>query len=192
MVTDKLRDMQYEIGRLSRKIKEYEEDTEQWSLRYSRRIVILSNISLGIWIFLLQFLDGIRTRSVRNSTLAQLFIPRNVLAAAAAAGANAAAKTTSNAGLPLSAVLISGLLTGVQSSLIFFLSAGLQIRTQSWKRNTGFILSTFYSLYLVLLRRQEFRPHVTNYFNIVANLFYVAARYYFLHGLLVFNAMRIL
>jgi hypothetical protein len=190
MVTDKLRDMQYEIGRLSRKIKEYEEDTEQWSLRYSRRIVILSNVSLGVWIFLLQFLDGIRTRSVQDTWLTRMFIPRGVLSMAKAASPTSASAAANS--LPLSGVLISGFLTGVQSSILFLLSAGLQNRSQSWSRNTGFLLSTGYSLYLLLLRRKDVRPHVGNWFNVVSNFIYLVTRYYFLHGLLVFNSMRIL
>ena len=235
MVTEKLREMQYEVSRLHRKIREYEEDMEQWSLRYSRRVVILSNIALGGWIFLLQFMEGMRSRNVRDSWINRLFIPSGVFAAAraargaasiggaaaaglggaaaAAAGNSAAAAAAAKAGVsaaalsaaasaaaaaaaksatPLSAVLISGFLTGVQSSLPFLLSAVLQVRTQSWKRNTGFLLSTAYSLYLVIMRRKNFRPAAANYINILANLFYVAARYYFLHGLLVFNSMRIL
>lgn len=170
-----------------------QEDAEQWSLRYSRRIVILSNLSLGVWIFLLQFLAGVRTRTIADSALTRMFIPRSVIAVAAGAHAKkGAAAGAAAASLPLSGVLISGFLTGVQSSLLFLLSAGLQSRTQSWKRNLGFFLSTGYSLFLVLLRRRQFRPHISNWGNIVANIVYVAARYYFLHGLLVFNSMRIL
>ena len=249
MVTEKLREMAYEVSRLHRKIKEYEEESEQWSLRYSRRLVILSNLALGGWIFLLQLMDGIKARAVVDSWLNRLFIPSSVFAASAAAtsaavGAGSAATAAAAAALakqtgvslsmatsiataaaakaagvaggaaggalggaaamgaaaagasssaaPLSAVLISGFLTGVQSSLWFLLSAALQMKSQGWKRNTGFALSTSYSLFLILFRRGQFRPASANVVNILANLVYIAARYYFLHGLLVFNSMRIL
>jgi len=148
-----------------------------------------------------------RSRSVRDGWLQRLFIPPVVLRAAAhgaaahaAGGAGAmgagaaavAAAADASGSTPLSAVLISGLLSGVSASLPFLLSTGLQMRTSSWKRNAGFLLSTLYSLYLLLLRRRDVRPPAANLINIIANLFYVAARYYFLHGLLVFNSMRIL
>jgi hypothetical protein len=107
-------------------------------------------------------------------------------------GSVGSVSSSSSVSIPLSAVLISGLLSGVSASLPFLVSGGLQTRTSSWKRNAGFLLSTLYSLYLLLMRRRDVRPLAANLLNILANLVYVAARYYFLHGLLVFNSMRIL
>jgi hypothetical protein len=61
--------MQFEVSRLNRKIKEYEEDSEQWTLRYSRRAVIFSNVALGCWIFLLKFMSTLRKRQISKQNI---------------------------------------------------------------------------------------------------------------------------
>ena len=48
-------------------------------------------------------------------------------------------------------------------------------------RNIGFIISSLYSLYLAAL--DKFMP-VTNYVSVSANVVFLIARYYLLHGLL--------
>jgi hypothetical protein len=234
MLTEKLREMQYEVSRLHRKLRERDQDAEQWSVRYARRAVLACQALLACTAFLMQFGEGLRRRRVDNTALHRLFIPSNVYeqaAAAAGSAAKAAAKAAKAAAggpsgaaavaaaaakaaalrrshTPLSAVLLSGCLTGLVSALPFALSFALQLRNQAAPRNIASLLSVAYSIGLLLLSRRassspsssssssmplaHARPPLAHVVNVAANTAYVAARYYFLHGLLVFNSMRML
>lgn len=221
IVNDKLREMSLEVSRLHRQMKEYNSAYEEglpWFLRYTKRAVILSNLFLGTWIFLLKFFEAVRNRDVKQGLLAKWFIPPTpeLLSASETAPATtlnnatfatptmitdhmtttATAANPARNGLtsmigsvPLSHVLISGFLQGFQSSFFFYSSSYLFLRSNAWKRNMGFFISTLYSSYLIFCK---FRPRTANWLNIGFNVLYICARYYYLHGLLVFNDMRIL
>jgi hypothetical protein len=60
-----------------------------------------------------------------------------------------------------------------------------------WRRNLSFVLSCAYSIWLAVSGPRT-NPRAANYFNVFFNILYVVARYYYLHGLLVFHSMRIL
>jgi len=173
LISERLKELQYEVSRLNRKVREFEEEDEHWSLRYTRRGVIFSNVMLGCWIFILRFLRQFRKREKMTGLLAQMFIP-----------------PTEEGSAPLSVVLISSILQGGQSALPFCISAVLHLRPVSWRRNSGFALSTGYSALLAATTYKQPRMPLT--VNAVLNLCYLFARYYYLHGLLSFNDMRIL
>jgi len=175
ILSEKIREMQFEVSRLSRKVKEILEESELWSLRYSRRMVVLSNVMLGGWIFLLRFSRCFKEGSEvgnRGGWLVRWLLP------------------SASDKIPLSAVLVSAFLEGFQGATIFLISALLHLRQSSWKRNVAFGLSTSYSIYLAY--SSDLNPRASNYFNVFFNVLFLLCRYYYLHGLLVFNNMRIL
>jgi hypothetical protein len=211
MLTEKLREMQYEMSRLHRKLRERDADAEQWSVRYGRRAVLACQALLTCSSFLLQFGETLSTKSVASSWLHRIFIPPHIYsmgnhATAAAAASQVAAVAGSVAAaakarsgrqqVPLSAVLLSGCLSGFMAAFPFALSFALQLRGQAWPRNVGSLVSGGYSAALLLLSRYRIAPHarppLAHFLNVSANVMYVGARYYFLHGLLVFSSMRIL
>jgi hypothetical protein len=75
-IAEQLRGMRYEVSRLTLKIREYEEDSGHWVLRYSRRFVIISNVLLGTWMFFERFVQCVRRRSkLSDSVFGRLFLP---------------------------------------------------------------------------------------------------------------------
>lgn len=55
-VSDQLRQMQHEFSLLNRKVKEHQEDNTQWAVRYTRRLLVSSNVALALWVFSRRFL----------------------------------------------------------------------------------------------------------------------------------------
>jgi hypothetical protein len=51
------------VDRLSVKVQTQESDNARWSVRYSGRLVFLSNVMLGIWMGLTRFTAMLATRS---------------------------------------------------------------------------------------------------------------------------------
>jgi hypothetical protein len=93
---------------------------------------------------------------------------------------------------PLSAVLLSGLLHGVQAALLFVLSFVLHLQSpHAFKRNLAFALSSALSLYLLVSNWRD-NPVLLNCINIAANAFYLCCRYALLHGLPDWAQIRIL
>lgn len=68
ILSDKIKEMQFELSQLNRKFREFEEENEQWSLRYSRRLVIAFNGILGLWIFTIRLFKALNQRKA-DSTL---------------------------------------------------------------------------------------------------------------------------
>ena len=173
-LADRIRELELETSRLQRKIKEYEQDNGKWSLRYTRRLVIVSNLMLGGWVFIVAFLRCLKMSVPRDSYLLRLIIP------------SAFKMEGKGQSVPITARLIGATADGVQSSLPFFVAATLTIRGgTALRRNVAFLLSTLCSMYQALSSRKN--PRAANYINIFLNLLYVASRYYHLHGLLSFG-----
>lgn len=167
-----LRQLQYEVSQLNRKVNSFEEESKQWSLRYSRRLCISSNFSLGIWIFLSKFSESLKNRYKLTGILAKIALPASL--------------KKSNI---LLVYIISAVIVGVRSCAIFFASTILFTRSKNVSRNLGFILSTGYSAYLASIKK--FSPWA-NYSNIFLNVAFAFARYYHLHGLPAFNHLQFL
>jgi hypothetical protein len=219
-VTERLFELQFEVNRLNHKVRAWDVESSQWSVRYTKRMVLLSNVLLGGWVFALRFVQSLRRRgaagSSRHSTswLSALFlssarssssnsssnalssstshlarIASDLTRATPATLAAAAAAASSRSRAPLSVLLLSAVFEGLQSSILFFIAAGLHLRAQAWKRNLAFGLSAGSSL---LLLSQADSPRASSYLNLFINVLYTIARYYHLHGLWVFGNMRLL
>lgn len=198
-IGERLRDMQLEVSRLNQKVREYEEDSSHWMLRYTRRSVILCNWILGIWSFFVRFAQCIRRRArLSDSMLGRLFEPGGPSSSgsrlswrSSASSSAAAAAAASAPQQTVASVFLAGFLESVQASSPFFMSVALQMGTaQSWRRNTGFLISVGYSIFQ-LWSRDPPLPLI-HYFNVVVNVLYLLARYYFLHGLLSFSDVQML
>lgn len=175
-VTEHVRAMQATLSTLHRRVNETTQDQDKMSLRYSRRLVLLSNSCLAVWIFFSRLIHCVRSRTVSGGFLSSLVVP-----------------PMPKGKSPLSALLISGFLEGFQGSLLFFYSLWFLVSQRAWKRNVGFTLSTGYSIGLAVGARSRFtRSASAIYINIFFNVLHAMARYYYLHGLLVFNDMRFL
>ena len=171
IITAQVLRLQYELSRLHQKNRDMFEE-HIWSLRYGRRLVILSNLLLGFWFLAFRIAQAFRTRSIRTSHMSRMLIPERKAP-------------------PLSVILTSGVLDGVQSSLCCFTCVFLQwTATTALKRNSGFVLSSLYSL-LIEASWKDFPP-MLNRINLLANVIYIFARYWFLHGLLSFREFRFL
>jgi len=127
-------------------------------MRYSKRMVILSNLLLGIYSFWSRYLHYVRNRYRLRGLIRQLlFVP----------------KFLQNSDNSKQLIMYEGFVNATFRSVLFFISTYLLTRKVTWLRNLGFVLSTAYSLYLAFFSR--FMPW-TNYFNIFANVLYITAR----------------
>lgn len=102
----------------------------------------------------------------------------------------------SSAVLPLEATVVArqqqrAVWRGLLASWPFFLCAGVHLATQAWRRDLSFLASAGYSLYVGFLGPKPF-ARTGNACNVLVNCFYLAARYYYLHGLLTFANMQVL
>ena len=101
-------------------------------------MTILSNILLSLWTFFSRAAHSFRHRA-RVPGFVGWLVPSKLR------------RSTS-----LGAFLVEAVLCGVQSSFPFFMASWFLSRRQGWKRNWGFCLSSFYSLYLAVI--DEFLP----------------------------------
>mmetsp|Transcript_2003 Transcript_2003/g.3647 ORF Transcript_2003/g.3647 Transcript_2003/m.3647 type:complete len:210 (+) Transcript_2003:25-654(+) len=175
LITEKLTDLQFEVSRLSTKINEYDQESI-WTLRYSRRMVILADVILGWYVFITRFVDTVRQRMSARGFLGRLLVPR----------------PPPNKGKSLSSFLLIGLAEGVQSSTLFFTSALLHTSLHRYKRNLGFLLSVGYSIYLGFFSTYGSNPIGAIYVSLFFNFFYVLCRYYYLNGLAAFRGIHFL
>jgi hypothetical protein len=167
-----LRQLQYEVSQLNRKLHSFEQESKTWSLRYSRRLVILSNLLLAFWLFMAKFLASIRHRERASGLLARILMPR--------------IDRKSNA---LLMFVASAFIAGLKSCWVFCLSAYLVTSRPNWRRNVGCSLSTLYSIYLAFV--PQFMPW-SNYVNVFLNVTHLFARYFQLHGLPAFDHLTFL
>lgn len=156
-----------------------------------------------MWIFLLQLLIAFRTRRMCDSMLARMLLStrtpirfdRDVTSAA----------TSFSTSSPLSLVILSGALLGVQSALPFITSGILTIKSSNVQRNAGAAISILASMSMLIQRRQRLmylhsasaaasaaaaipvapmvwdgraRPALLNYANLALNAILLSARYY--------------
>jgi len=149
-----IRTLQREIHSLNKKVSAFEEETNRnrWGIRYSRRMAIMSNLLLGLWIFWSRFLKHVQKQK-KTRLLGVVMIPP--------------LKQNS-----LNKILYEGYMKAISKSWVFFLGSLLLTRTSPWKRYFGLGLTTTYSLYLAIF--SNFLPW-TNYFNMFSNLLYISA-----------------
>ncbi len=57
---ERLEDMHAEMQRLKQKVALSESENSQWSIRYSGRMVIITNLSLGMWYILSNILQNLQ------------------------------------------------------------------------------------------------------------------------------------
>eukprot|EP01133_Synstelium_polycarpum_P008674 gene8674-10186_t len=72
----------------------------------------------------------------------------------------------------ISLLLLESISNAARKSWIFFLASFLLSRNSAWKRQSGLLASTVYSLYLAFF--PQYLPW-TNYFNVFASLLYITA-----------------
>jgi len=153
-----IRVLQKELYDLKRKVQELDTESSRWGIRYSKRMVILSNLLLGIYSFWSRYLHYVRNRyRLRGLIRQMLFVP----------------KFLQNSDNSKQLLMYEGFVNAAFRSILFFFSTYLLTRKVTWVRNLGFVTSTAYSLYLAFFSR--FMPW-TNYFNIFANVLYITAR----------------
>lgn len=155
---ESIRNIQFELSVLRHKLQEHEQEANQIGLRWGRRLVVLSNLLLGLRCFFRASSAALppSSRVVRRSSASQLRFWR-----------------------------------GVAESWPFFLCASVHVMTQAWRRDLSFLASAGYSLYVGFLSQKPF-ARTGNACNILVNIFYFTARYYYLHGLLTFSNMQVL
>lgn len=174
-LSERIRALHIEVGRLSRRQKEAESDSVTL-VRYSRRAVIAINVALGAALLVSRFVRTIRQRStdVRG--------PLGVLYRALFASGRR------DGGRLLSAIAAAACFRAFQGGMPYFASAVLFTRREAWKRNSAHVLSAGASLWLMLWARDAGRGHTL---NMVANALHLVTRYYMLHGLLSFGKLYI-
>jgi hypothetical protein len=179
-VLEQVRQLQLTVSKMRRSIKDLEEDDSQWSIRYTRRIVVLTNYLLALGGFLARFASTFRRRQTKAKGRVlrsfHTFILRSLNI-----------KSTS-----LASTLVLSALNGVSDSLMFGVAANLFTSKEAWKRNLGFILSSGNSVYLTQISSQvhAIGPPF-HMLSLLFNVLYLIERYYFLHGLLWFGNMRL-
>jgi len=131
-------------------IFEQENNRDRWGIRYSRRMAIMSNIFLGIWVFWSRFLKHVQRQN--KGRLLGILVPKQ--------------------NSSLNKILYEASMKAISKSWVFFVGTFLLTRTTSWRRHFGLGLTTCYSLYLAIF--SHFLPW-TNYFNMFANLLYITA-----------------
>jgi len=155
-VEAQLRSLQRDVASLKRKVAAFEEETNRnrWGIRYSRRMAIMSNLLLGLWIFWSRFLKHVQNQ--KKSRLLGVIVP----------------PLKQQEQHSLNKLLYEGYMKAISKSWVFFVGALLITRSVSWKRHVGLALTTSYSLYLAIF--SHFLPW-TNYFNMFSNLLYITA-----------------
>lgn len=153
---NQVRSLQSELATLKRKMSVFEDDTNRnrWGIRYSRRMAIMSNLMLGLWIFWSKFMKHVQTQ--KKSRLLGVVM-----------GTKKQTPLHS-----LNSILYEAVMKATKKSWIFFFAAFLLTRHVDWKRHFGLTISTSYSLYLAMF--SHFLPW-TNYFNMFANLLYITS-----------------
>jgi hypothetical protein len=169
-----LRQLQGEVAQLKRNLDHLEEERKEWSLRYSKRLCISSNLLLGVWLFATRFTKSLSRRHRMSGLAAQLLIP-----------------PTSQTNNSLGLYVTSAIFAGLKASAMFFFALFLLTRNRQdeWLRVIGFLLSSGYSVYLGVVIK--FLPRM-NYLNVLFNLAYIIARYYHLQGIPAFNQLQFL
>jgi len=151
-----MRSLQKEISSIKRKVALFEEENNRnrWGIRYSRRMAVMSNLLLGLWIFWSRFLKHVQKQ--KKSRLLGVIVP----------------PLKQQEQHSLNKLLYEGCMKAISKSWVFLVGALLITRSISWKRHIGLGLTTSYSLYLAIF--SHFLPW-TNYFNIFSNLLYITA-----------------
>jgi len=163
-----LRALQVEIANLKRKVYLFEEESNRnrWAIRYSRRMAIMSNLLLGLWIFWSRFLKHVQ-RQKKTRLLGSIMGPGNFNLKSFLNK-----QPQQNQQHPLNKLLYEGYAKAISKSWVFFFGALMLTRNVSWKRHIGLSLTTSYSLYLAIF--SQTLPW-TNYFNMFANLLYLTS-----------------
>lgn len=142
-------DLQVELARLKQQVLEFEEENHEWSLRYSRRMAVLANASLGAWIFWSRFILFVKRhkadliqgwlRSSDASTVAGraaaplLLRGKNSLVRHAIIGGRTSRRATFNK------LFTKGYLFAIRHSWVFLLSSYL-INKKGFRRYLFFFL----------------------------------------------------
>jgi hypothetical protein len=188
LLTSKYRELELEVSRLNALFNEKSSNSsEVWSIRYSRRLVLICNLLLALQLFIETIIHTFKHRNKlfhhKYAHLAEkLFINSYQL--------QQFSPYQKNKPVPLSLIVMISIFRASLNSFIFILSFLLYSRTTAFQRNFGLLASINYSLYLLLFHR--YKPRFLLILNILANCVCAVLRYYYLHGLLVFNALRIL
>eukprot|EP01132_Coremiostelium_polycephalum_P003314 gene3314-4153_t len=153
----KLESLSLELENLKRRVLEMENDQGRsaWAIKYCRRVLITSNLLLGVWVSISRILMYISKQ--KKSRLLNVVVPglgqhepRNRIAL----------------------FLLEAISNAARKSWIFFVSSFLLARSTAWKRQLGLSLCTLYSLYLAFF--PQYLPW-TNYFNVFTSLLYITA-----------------
>jgi len=157
-----IRVLHREIVTLKKKLHIFEEETNRnsWGIRYARRMAIMSNLLLGIWVFWSRLVKHFQKQK-KTSLLGVMVPPFKSMN-----------RSISQSTSILNKLLYEGYMKAISKSWVFFAGALLLTRNVSWKRYAGLGLTTSYSLFLAI--SSNFLPW-TNYFNIFSNLLYISA-----------------
>jgi hypothetical protein len=121
-----LRLVQEEITNLKRKVVLFEEETNRnrWGIRYSRRMAIMSNLLLGLWIFWSRFLTHVQKQ--KKSKLLGVMVPNpfSLTNTLQNLNRNRAIQQPS----PLNKILYEAYMKAISKSWVFFVGALLLTR----------------------------------------------------------------
>ena len=145
-----------EVAALKRSVENLKGVEDRWALRYSRRVATLTNFWVGIILFGSTFLEIIRSK---RQVLFQLVATRK------------RSKVLSN---NMALLVSEAAVCALRRSAPFWLASFLLMRSASWKRMTGILVSSAWSLYLALF--SKFLPW-SNYLNFFANFVYVTCAF---------------
>jgi hypothetical protein len=128
-VDNRLQILERELSALRVKMTAVEENKSRWGVKYSRRIAILANLLLGVWLFWSHFLQFVQRR---KGKLLQNMVMRPGV------------QDT------LNSVLWQAWWRALNASWAYFVSMALLTSNTSWKRSVGLLLSSLTSLYFAL------------------------------------------
>jgi hypothetical protein len=156
LLDNRLALLQRELLTMKRKMDVFEEDkskTNKWGVKYTRRFTLVSNIALGLFVFMSRFVRRIQQR--KNKIIQNMMVP------------NATTSDTFNT------ILNEAYIQSIAKSWYFFVSAICLASDTAWKRNVGITVSTVASAWPVFKNRYAW----AHYLSLLASAAYVFAEW---------------
>eukprot|EP01091_Cochliopodium_minus_P021173 TRINITY_DN9584_c0_g1_i1.p1 TRINITY_DN9584_c0_g1~~TRINITY_DN9584_c0_g1_i1.p1 ORF type:complete len:297 (-),score=54.26 TRINITY_DN9584_c0_g1_i1:139-1029(-) len=158
-----VRRLQRDVNFLYNKLNTFEEVNARWGLRYTRRMAIMSNLVMGVWVFVWKSFSFLRNKR-GEIVKAALNIP--TLNVATWVWRNVKNENARD-------LLYDAYMQGMKTSFLFFLFSLLLTRKRSWNRIVATCGSLFYSVFLIVNPSTIGLPWTTNFFNIICERSFV-------------------
>jgi len=139
-----------ELSALKHRLEGLEKDMgkSKWGLRYSRRMAVIANLLVGIWIFWRRLLwYAFKKKKDKKARLSMVVRKPETF---------------------LQTYLKEAYIYAIGQAWIFFMTTLLLLSKDEWKRQAGLVISSGASIFMAY--KSQFLG--SNYFNLVANLLY--------------------